>query len=176
MRIEAGSRSRDHVARDVNEVGVRMVLPPHIEEDRLYIRAARQGLDHGLALPTGQLLGNSRWKLAGILLGEIFEECERQIRRLWLWRGGILLDPIRHFGFMALGPLRNVRGMRRGSAHPRLRELIMVISPLRHYVWIALEAVLLKPGFDVGRDELPLFRPTRVLDDRAERPRYSITK
>src|ERR1700674_4225148 len=119
-----------------------------------------------MALPTRQLLGNIRWKLAGILLGEIFEERDGQIRRLRLWRGGILLDPSRHFGLMALGPVRNVRGVRRVRAHPRLRKLIMGISPLRHDVWIALEAVLLKPSFDVGRDELPLFRSTRVLDDR----------
>src|ERR1022692_2292791 len=104
-----------------------MVLSPHIEENRLHIRAARDGLDHRLALPPGQLGSNSRRKLSGILFREILKKDDRQVRRLRLWGTGVLLDPVRHFGLMRLRPISNVLSMRWIGTHPRLRELIMVV-------------------------------------------------
>jgi hypothetical protein len=38
MRIESGAGSCDEVAGDILEVNVRMVLSPHIKEDRLNVR------------------------------------------------------------------------------------------------------------------------------------------
>ena len=39
VRIEARAGSRHEIAGDVLESGVRMILPPHVEEDRLDVGA-----------------------------------------------------------------------------------------------------------------------------------------
>ena len=54
----------------------------------------------------------------------------------------------------ALGPVVDILGVRRISAHPTLRQLVMVIGPLRDDMRLTLIAILLKPRFHVRRDQL----------------------
>src|SRR5208283_4705866 len=49
--IEAGARSSNHVGGNIGKVVVRVVLPPHIEKDRLDIRTTGYRRDCGRALP-----------------------------------------------------------------------------------------------------------------------------
>src|ERR1700676_587641 len=52
----------------------------------------------------------------------------------------------------------------------------MIVGPLRDDMRIALVAILLKPGLDVGRRELAFFGAAGVRDDRSEHPRDAIAK
>ena len=105
-----------------------------------------------------------------MVVREILKEDDRQVRGLRLGRGRILFDPVLDNGVMRLGPGVDVSAMRRIAGDPVLRDRVVRIRPLRDDVRIAAELVGLEPGFDVGRDRLPLLVARGVGRDRTDRP------
>ncbi len=77
MRIEPGSRSGDQVAGDILEVGLRMVLPPHIKEDRVNVRAVLERFHHCFGLAVDSCAGEGGRKSAGVLAGKVRRRTRR---------------------------------------------------------------------------------------------------
>ena len=78
-----------------------------------------------------------------------------------------MLDPIRYFRLMRLGPITDVLSMSRISAYPRLSKFVMIVGPLRDEVRISLVAILLKPSLDIGCYELSFLRSAGIGNNRS---------
>src|SRR5580658_5393651 len=153
-----------------------MVLSPHIEENGLHIRSGGDRLDIGLRFAIRQLLGHRRWELAGVVFREILEVQDGEVRGLWLRRARILFYPVVDDALMTLGPVSYSLGVRRISAHPSLRQLVVIISPLRDEMRLSLELILLKPSLDVGSNQLAGLGTTLILHDRSQHPCDSVSQ
>ena len=79
-----------------------MVLPPHIEESRLDIRAILDRFDHSGSLAIGARTRARRWEPARIFLAEVFKENDRQVDSLGLRSSRVGFHPVGDGGSDAL--------------------------------------------------------------------------
>src|SRR5271165_4022929 len=176
VRVETGTGSGHEIARHILKIGIRMILAPHIKKVRLDIRALFDRLNGGLRLAVRTCLRDGGWEHPGMIVREILEEQHGQIRGLGLRRCRIVLDPLRDQVWMRLGPGINKLPVCRIPGHPSLCDCIVQVGPLRHDVWSALVLVLLKPGFNVGSNQLPRLGAALILYDRPERRCHAVAQ
>ena len=104
--------------------------------------------------PLGKVLSHRRWEFARIVIREILEEHHCQVGSLRCWSAWVRFDPVFDRLLDGLWPSGYVLRVRRVGVHPPVRQLVMIIGPLRHKMRLALVPILLKPRLDVRRDKL----------------------
>jgi hypothetical protein len=151
IRIESRARGRHHISRNILQLRIGVLLPPHIEEVGLDIGAFLDWLNHRLGFSVSGLMLHSGRELPGVLLRETLEEDHREIGRLRLRRTWIVLNELLYFFCVSLAPVLHVLAVRRIGIDPGCRDGVVSIRPLRNYMRLTAETILLEPRFDVGR-------------------------
>ena len=170
MRVQARAGGGHQIAGDILQLGIWMVLEPHIEEVRLNIGAHLDRLDRNggrFAVRAG--LGDDGRELSRVVLGIMLKEDNRKVRRLRSGDGRVILDELLHDIRMGGPPISHGLEVVRVRLYPSLGHAVVSVSPLSHDGGSALKLILLKPSFDVRRDRLPGLGTALVSHNGAER-------